>query len=1623
MRQKSQKCGLRQKKAISLTIALVLLLNLVFIVIPTLSPSASAYIHGAVGFSSTADEDNGPNDANPAPFQVRWDASSDHFIEGNYTVSSGYPLTIDPGCNIFFNGLFGITVSSTLFAQGTSGNRITFTTNNSIPGHGNWSSIDFTGGGGTLEYCDIHYATDGIHLDSVAAITINENKITHNTIGINGTHPSVTLMNNNITNNNQSGIRLLAPSSGLTFYAEGNTVANNTGLGGVEIYSDQGFINADFFSNEVSGNIDNGIYIESIQGDITSTLQGNTISHNGYDGNEVEDNGIYLYSISGDVTTTFEGNTILNNGFEGIYLIAEGATATLDATIINNDVIGNFYGIWLSDNTMWAGTNMIFNISRNNIFDNGDGIYVDGRSSVNAEIWNNNMTNNTETVINCQIDDDDSQYKIIDNFFWKNGGTILIFYISFSLANRTLSAEITDNKFIQNTISGIDLWSDEYLDFTLARNEFIENEYPMFASSVKTLQSSIYDNYFNNNVGSGIDLIAIDDISLQMTNNSIFSSSDDNLYLYTMNGGDFEIIDNEFSSSLNANGVYIDHFNVSGIFSDNILTNNDQSGIDFWEGKDIIIRNSTFSNNQYGLTAYNSYINITNSSISSSLNDFNLYGNSHFTALNTTFDNTSAIFGDFESDLTVKWFLDIHVVDNLGSGVDDALIYLNESKGATEWSGSSGIGNDGWVYYVPATEYIENSTSKDYKTPHNVSAFKGPDSGWENPKIWESRDVTITLNSLPVAENIWPEGGISTSVFRGDTIYIHANASDLTDPENLLTPYFEYRDPKDLLWNTSLFSGPATYMGFAPSGYWTIPFSPGFGYSELGPHDFRVRFSDTIGAFSDHAYYHNSVDVRNNLPEAISLSSVSSVFRGDSIVISADGLDREDAEDEIVPIFEYLSSGSGTWEISYFGSPTYNYGQSSWEITFTTPLDAQTGFYDFRVRFNDSDGGQSDNLEELDLLDVVNNIPSSIDIHVSSPSVFRTQTVFIFGNSADVEESEDMLNPHFEYKEPGGTIWTSSYLFNPQYIGGEWRVDFTPPFDAPLGTYDLRVRFNDADLDYSPWIYENSTVVVSNNVPVAINISVSGLTIERGRHIFIFANGSDSEDLEKDLSCEFQYRITGGVWENISFSGKIFYQGHWQVQFTPNSEMTLGTYEFRVGFYDSEEGFSNWLSLSQTIIVENRAPYPTTMNIGAIQIYRTETVLIYAKANDFEDELSELTASFQYSVAGSLNWIDLNGVSYNSEDDRFEVSFTPSESWDPGEYDFRFMVTDSDSQGSIWLYRNESLVVLNNIPSVVDIALSGSELYRGEDLVVYSNGEDAESDEEDLVPTFEYSIDSSTWETNYLGEAMYENDRWQITFSPPYTMDPGILSFRVKLSDPTDESKWMYLFNSLDLKNIPPEVEITTAGLQEEKTVSFSATVSDPEDSPSSLIYLWNFGDGETSSSRNPTHVYENPGTYTVTLTITDSEGGDVTDIVQIEIQGESGSDIKGDSYESFPLWIFLIVILVIVVLILFLFIKRKKPVKGEMLPPETMAPQIQHQLVEVAPSVPSQPIDTQPHAPPQAPTPAPIPDHYGLQKEKTEFKKNIKCPQCHETFQIPFKKGTQKVTCPHCGISGNISL
>ncbi|MCS7261657.1 MAG: PKD domain-containing protein, partial [Anaerolineae bacterium] len=75
--------------------------------------------------------------------------------------------------------------------------------------------------------------------------------------------------------------------------------------------------------------------------------------------------------------------------------------------------------------------------------------------------------------------------------------------------------------------------------------------------------------------------------------------------------------------------------------------------------------------------------------------------------------------------------------------------------------------------------------------------------------------------------------------------------------------------------------------------------------------------------------------------------------------------------------------------------------------------------------------------------------------------------------------------------------------------------------------------------------------------------------------------------------------------------------------------------------------------------------------------------------------------------------------------------------------------------------------------------------------------------------------------------------------------------------------------------NVPPTAVISGDGMAgglPQQPLAFSAATS--SDSDGSIVqYIWDFGDGTVAYDAEVTKTYEQPGTYTVVLTVTDDGG------------------------------------------------------------------------------------------------------------------------------------------------------
>ncbi|MEM1134271.1 MAG: PKD domain-containing protein [Bacteroidota bacterium] len=108
-----------------------------------------------------------------------------------------------------------------------------------------------------------------------------------------------------------------------------------------------------------------------------------------------------------------------------------------------------------------------------------------------------------------------------------------------------------------------------------------------------------------------------------------------------------------------------------------------------------------------------------------------------------------------------------------------------------------------------------------------------------------------------------------------------------------------------------------------------------------------------------------------------------------------------------------------------------------------------------------------------------------------------------------------------------------------------------------------------------------------------------------------------------------------------------------------------------------------------------------------------------------------------------------------------------------------------------------------------------------------------------------------------------------VTPSHTYTT-PGIYNVSVTIVDSETGCSGDFTLNNAVEVPAAPVADFTadrTGFCATNSTVSFSNTSTGAES------FLWNFGDGNTSPEENPTHIYTNFGSYTVTLTVTNAQG------------------------------------------------------------------------------------------------------------------------------------------------------
>lgn len=267
--------------------------------------------------------------------------------------------------------------------------------------------------------------------------------------------------------------------------------------------------------------------------------------------------------------------------------------------------------------------------------------------------------------------------------------------------------------------------------------------------------------------GDGINLVFSSDINISKNNvSSTFRTG-----IYLINSANNNLIKDNFIS-YNTDGIALSQSTENRIINNTICFNK-YSGLGMVSSSENnSVLNCNVTNNKWGilvrtqdnvfsknlitdnwdkgiwlLTSDSKNNLIVNNSLRDNNLEFSLNQDAYAYVLNTTFNKTRVGFElPGNAQLIIQWFLHVKVIDDMGNPVSSANVKIEDNKNGTYNETLITDGN-GYVKWIPVTEYIQRSTGKTFYTPHEIMAWNNTLIGYAQPVMNESKTITIILGN------------------------------------------------------------------------------------------------------------------------------------------------------------------------------------------------------------------------------------------------------------------------------------------------------------------------------------------------------------------------------------------------------------------------------------------------------------------------------------------------------------------------------------------------------------------------------------------------------------------------------------------------------------------------------------------------------------------------------------------------------------------------------------------------------------------------------------------------------------------------------------------------------------
>lgn len=444
--------------------------------------------------------------------------------------------------------------------------------------------------------------------------------------------------------------------------------------------------------------------------------------------------------------------------------------------------------------------------------------------------------------------------------------------------------------------------------------------------------------------------------------------------------------------------------------------------------------------------------------------------------------------------------------------------------------------------------------------------------------------------------------------------------------------------------------------------------------------------------------------------------------------------------------------------------------------------------------------------------------------------------------------SSTAVNPTHTF--PGIGTYDGTLIVNPGNPTCTDTAEITVVINPDI-TADFDVIFDACSLD--PIQFTDQTIAEAGGVMYDWNFGDGNSSTDQNPiHEYapgeytITLNVEDVNGCTDQISQDITYYPTPDIAFDVS--DPVGCGGH-SVTFTNTSTPVTGDYDIEWDFGDGNTSTQN----SPTNNYDTQGSYEVTLTItsptGCTGTETFSSIEIQSGpliGFDFSDPC--IVGPITFTNTTTPNGAPITSTTWNFGDGNTSSEMSPTHEYaTPGSYDVALVVSDSEGCTTTLEQTVDYFPppVINTVPDITE----GCEPL-----------------------TVSFTNTSAPFTSDYVVTWDFGDGNMSDQFAPAHTYDmPGVYTVTISISPPGAACTSEEIYTDLITVNASPEVDFTFSDLCEFGEIDFTGNIEQGTGAITNI--LWEFGDSNTSNEQNPTHTYTAPGTYTVTLNVTNEFG------------------------------------------------------------------------------------------------------------------------------------------------------